>query len=133
MCDEFDKNKVFEFWQIEAEEALQVAKNLFEKENYSYSLFFGHLAIEKYLKAIYVAKKSEHAPYIHNLERLAAASGIDVDKDRKLMLIRISEYNIEARYPDIKRSFREKCDAKFVEDELKKIKELFSWLKSIIT
>lgn len=59
------------FWISEAEEALQVADHLIEKGDYSYALFFGHLAIEKLLKALYVVKQNDHAPPIHNLLRLA--------------------------------------------------------------
>ena len=50
------------YWQEEAKEALQVADHLYEKQDYSYALFFGHLAIEKMLKALYVARRNEQAP-----------------------------------------------------------------------
>jgi len=40
------------FWLKEALEALNVADHLYEKNDYSYSLFFGHLAIEKLLKGL---------------------------------------------------------------------------------
>ena len=49
-----DKKEIIEYWDTEAKESLQVAKHLFEKKDYSYALFFGHLAIEKLLKSIYV-------------------------------------------------------------------------------
>lgn len=45
------------FWLKEALEALNVADHLYEKNDYSYSLFFGHLAIEKLLKGLFVLKK----------------------------------------------------------------------------
>ena len=41
------------YWRNEAKEALEVAGHLYEKEDYSYALFFGHLALEKLLKALY--------------------------------------------------------------------------------
>ena len=44
--------KVSDYGIEEASEALQVAWHLYEKKDYSYSLFFGHLDIEKLLKAI---------------------------------------------------------------------------------
>jgi hypothetical protein len=58
-----DPQKVKEFWLEEAEESLSVAWHLFEKTDYSYSLFFGHLAIEKLLKAVFVIKKGEQATF----------------------------------------------------------------------
>ena len=63
--------KTIDYWIVESAEALEVAGHLFEKKDYSYALFFGHLSVEKMLKAIYVAKTGEHAPQIHNLVRLA--------------------------------------------------------------
>lgn len=53
-----DKQKVRKYWEEEAEEALKVANHLLEKGDYSYALFFGHLAIEKILKALYVSRRA---------------------------------------------------------------------------
>jgi hypothetical protein len=41
---EFDVGQVVSYWLIEADEALRVADHLVEKTDYSYALFFGHLA-----------------------------------------------------------------------------------------
>lgn len=123
---------VRDFWAEEAGEALKVANHLFEKEDYSYALFFGHLAVEKLLKAIYVANRGEQAPYVHNLNRLAESAGITVTEIQKDNLIRITAYNLESRYPDQKRSFRKKCTEDFTRNELSLIEEVFRWLQSIL-
>lgn len=123
--------KVTKFWLDEVEESLGVADHLFEKGDFSYSLFFGHLAIEKLLKAMYVAKNKEQAPFIHHLKRLAELTGIQLTTEQMDELLRISAFNLEARYPDENRTFRQKCTKEFTEDELKKIKETFQWLKSM--
>ena len=47
---DLDIEKLKTFWVTEAEEALGVADHLVEKEDFSYALFFGHLALEKMLK-----------------------------------------------------------------------------------
>jgi HEPN domain-containing protein len=120
------------YWVEEALEALAVADHLFEKEDYSYTLFFGHLAVEKMLKALYVIKIGEQPPYIHNLLRLAEKAAIPVAEVRRDQLIRITAYNLESRYPDDKRSFRRKCDQTFTQKELAEIKEVFEWLKSML-
>lgn len=122
--------KVSDYWIEEASEALQVAWHLYEKKDYSYSLFFGHLAIEKLLKAIYILKKDEHAPYIHNLQRLADLGGIDLSDSRREDLIKITTFNLESRYPDEKRSFRKKCTDEFTRKELDQIEDVFRWLRS---
>ncbi len=48
--------RVKAYWLAEAEEALEVADHLMEKADYSYALFFGHLAVEKVLKALHVVR-----------------------------------------------------------------------------
>jgi len=120
------------YWQEEAKEALQVADHLYEKQDYSYALFFGHLAIEKILKALYVARRNEQAPPVHNLVRLAEVAGLAMDAQRKDSLIRITTFNLEARYPDESRNFRKICTEEFTRLELTRIKELFQWLNNMI-
>lgn len=124
--------KVRDFWIEEADEALNVAGHLFDKEDFSYSLFFGHLAVEKLLKAIYVTRKREQAPYIHNLDRLAEMSDIQLTEEQQERLIRISRFNLEARYPDEKRTFRKRCTEEFTSKELAVIEEVYKWLKSML-
>lgn len=124
--------KVKNFWIEESEEALNVADHLFEKGDYSYSLFFGHLSVEKILKAIYVARKKEQAPFIHNLKLLAEDAGIAISPEQADELLRISAFNLESRYPDEKRTFRKKCTYAFTETELIKIKDIYQWLKSML-
>ena len=75
---DFDVGKVTFYWLTEAKEALLVADHLVEKADYSYALFFGHLAIEKALKALYAARLREHAPPIHNLLRLAKSANLEI-------------------------------------------------------
>jgi HEPN domain-containing protein len=94
--------KIKDFWMEEATEALQVAWHLFDKKDYSYALFFGHLAIEKLLKAVYVVRKGEQAPYIHNLKRLAETADIQSTEAQKDHLIKITAFHLESRYPDKK-------------------------------
>jgi len=117
----------------EAQEALDVTEHLFEKKDYSYALFFGHLAVEKMLKALYVHKNKEHAPPVHNLQRLAKLARVPLDKNKTDKLILISSFNIEARYPDLKRSFREKCTKQFTEVQIQTIKEIYEWLRGMLS
>ena len=121
------------YWIDEADEALMVAEHLFEKGDYSYALFFGHLAVEKILKALYVDNKKEHAPPTHNLQRLARQADLPLDEDRSQSFLLITSFNIEARYPDIKRSFRKKCTKEFTLEQIRVIKETFQWLKTMMT
>jgi HEPN domain-containing protein len=130
--EELNIESIKSYWMLEADEALNVTDHLFEKKDYSYALFFGHLAVEKMLKALYVENKKEHAPPIHNLQRLANLTGTSLDEDKTEKLILISSFNIEARYPDVKRSFREKCTKEFTFEQIRIIKEIYKWLKAKI-
>ena len=102
------------------------------REIFLYALFFGHLAVEKILKAFYVSKKKDQAPYSHNLLSLAELAEITLSDEKKEKLIKITAFNLESRYPDEKRSFRKKCTEEFTEGEMKQIEEIFVWLKSML-
>jgi len=125
-------NRLKNFWVNEAEEALRVADHLVEKEDFSYALFFGHLALEKSLKALCVDKLKDHAPPIHNLVRLARIAGIELDEQTESELLAITAFNIESRYPDFKSSFRNKCTREFTTIQMEIIKRNFKWLLSYL-
>ena len=127
-----NKKQIVDYWKTEAEESLEVSRHLFEKNDYSYALFFGHLAVEKIIKAIFVENTNQDVPRSHNLLRLAKAAQIETTDQQKHDLVRITAFNLEARYPDYKRDFRKKCTFEFSEIELQKIQEVFSWLKSML-
>ena len=82
------------------------------------------------LKALYALRLKEHAPPIHNLLRLARALDLELDQVQTDALIRISAFNIEARYPDMKRDFRRMCTPGYTAQQMAAIKEMFTWLRS---
>lgn len=127
---ELDVAQVVAFWTVEAEEALEVAHHLEAKADYSYALFFGHLAVEKMLKALYVSKQARHAPPLHNLLRLARAAEVTVDGAMAEQLTTVTAFNLEARYPDFKRSFRQICTPEYTSAQMAIIEELMRWLRS---
>ena len=129
---EFDAEKLRNFWITEGEDALRVADHLMEKEDFSYALFFGHLALEKMLKALCVQKLKNHAPPIHNLVRLARVAKIALDEQTEDSFITITAFNIEARYPDFKMSFRKKCTKEYTSSQLDIVKRNFEWLRSYL-
>jgi len=53
----FDAQAVAQYWFAEAEETLMVADHLVERGDYSYALFFGHLAVEKELKGLHAIRR----------------------------------------------------------------------------
>jgi HEPN domain-containing protein len=131
--EKVNSDEVSRYWLDEAEEALMVLDHLFEKDDYSYALFFGHLAVEKMLKAVYVSIEKEHAPPIHNLTRLARLAGLSIGPERKGQLVLITSFNIEARYPDLKRSFRNKCTREFAAVQINVIRDVIKWIRETMT
>ena len=87
---------------------------------------------EKALKALYTSQRQEHAPPIHNLLRLARMAGVEPDEMQTEALITITAFNIEARYPDIKRAFRERCTPELTARQMATVKEVFRWLRSLM-
>jgi HEPN domain-containing protein len=127
-----DTERIKDYWIVESEYDLKVAWDTFNAGNYSYALFFGHLVIEKILKAIYVNRKKKQAPFIHDLLRLAETLEIRLDQNQRDEFFEITAFNLESRYPDEKRSFRKRCTKDYARKWLIKIEEIHKWLKSIL-
>jgi len=122
------KDDKITYWLKTAEQDWKVANHLFEKGDYSYALFFGHLALEKTLKAIYVKKQDETPPFSHNLVYLSEKAGLELQQSNLELLEEISDYNLEARYPDDKFSFFKRCTKEFTSNKIKQIEEIRKWL-----
>jgi len=120
------KDKI-DYWIATAESDWTVAGHLFEKGDYSYALFFGHLTLEKLLKALYVSRTDKTPPMTHRLVYLAEKSGLDLTDDRLELLETATDFNIEARYPDEKFSFRRRCTKEFTKDCLDRMEEARKW------
>lgn len=117
-----------DFWVISAENDWEVAGHLFEKGDYSYALFFGHLTLEKMLKAYFVQAQGGVPALTHRLVFLAEKSGLDLTSEQQELLESVTDFNLEARYPDEKFSFRKRCTREFTIQYLNHIKEMKEWL-----
>lgn len=120
------------YWLDLAESDIPVMDSLFEKNHYMWSLFVGHLILEKMLKAFFTRDAKETPPKTHNLVHIAKLTKLNLTREQEEFLIDVSTFNIEARYPDYKKSFYKKCTEEFTEDNINKIKEFYKWLKSQI-
>jgi HEPN domain-containing protein len=56
----FDKESVANSWTESAERDWKTMNHLVKSKDYAWSLFLGHLVIEKLLKALIVKKISKH-------------------------------------------------------------------------
>lgn len=103
---DLNKNKLIKYWIEGSDDDFETMIAMFDSTKYSWSLFIGHLMIEKLLKAYYVKTKSDYPPFIHNLFRLAEMADLNVTNYQKEQLITITAFNINTRYDDYKMSFK---------------------------
>jgi len=103
---DFNKDKLIEYWIAGSDDVYETMIAMFDSKKYSWSLFIGHLMIEKLLKAYYVNVKSDYPPFIHNLLRLAEKAELHLTDDMKKQLVTITAFNINTRYDDYKMSFK---------------------------
>ncbi len=106
-------------------------QHLFEKKDYHYCLFIGHLVLEKILKAIYIDRVGKSPPYKHGLLKLANLAGIKLTADQEAFLDEATGFNIAARYPDYKFDFYKKCTRAYTKPRVQKILEFYRWAKEM--
>jgi HEPN domain-containing protein len=124
----FDAEKAIAYWIDSAAYDLETGKALLRSKRYPYALFFGHLAIEKLLKALVVKNTGEHAPYSHSLMMLAQKTGIDFPEATLDQLAEFMEFHTQARYPDVRMDFYRKCTKEFALLKFREVKEAYRWL-----
>lgn len=127
-----NRDEIIEYWVTSAEQDRQTMMHLYESKDYHWSLFMGHLVLEKLLKAVYVALVDTNVPRIHDLLRLSEKAGLKPDDKQRDELDLVTSFNIAARYPDYKHSFYQKCSPAFTEENLTTIKELRTWLLEVL-
>jgi HEPN domain-containing protein len=124
------KEEVIQFWLSSSDKDFHTMMHLYQTGDYMWSLFIGHLVIEKLLKAYYIYKKDENYPMIHNLLRIAEKAGMDLNEDQQLFFSTVTGFNINARYDDYKQSFNQKCTREFTAIWTEQIKDQRSWIKN---
>ena len=124
------KEEVIQFWLESSDKDFQTMDHLYLSGDYMWSLFIGHLVIEKLLKAYYIRTKDENYPMIHNLLRIAEKSGLDLNEEQQIFFSTVTGFNINARYDDYKQSFYQKCTREFTAIWIEKIKDQRTWIKN---
>ncbi|MCF2493729.1 HEPN domain-containing protein [Dyadobacter chenhuakuii] len=128
----FDKEKVINYWIRSSDDDFETMMAMLDSKRYAWSLFVGHLMIEKLLKALFVKVNNEFPPFTHNLLRIAEKSNIELDEKRKLFLVSVTAFNINSRYDDYKMSFQKTCTPEFTGNWIEQLKEYRQWIKDLI-
>ena len=110
---DIDVEKITKNWIDTSEDDNQTMLSLFNSKSYGWCLFLGHITIEKLLKAYYVRKNKKHAPFTHNLYRLAELNELNLTEELSDWLDKITAFNLNARYDDYKSEFYALCTEEF--------------------
>jgi HEPN domain-containing protein len=126
------KEELLEYWKTSSDDNYRSMMNMYASKEYNWSLFVGHLCIEKLLKALYVKNVDINTPRTHNLYKLARSTGIVITENQADILQYINLFNIETRYEDYRREFYRKCTRQYAEQHIANIEDIRQWLLRII-
>lgn len=117
--------KQISYWISGANEDLETAEILLDKNRILHGLFFCHLVIEKAIKAHVVKETREIAPRSHNLIYLSEKGNLIFDEGDENLLGILMKYQLQGRYPDYTPRLPDSSKAK---DYLLRTKKLLKWL-----
>lgn len=127
-----DVDKIVNHWIETSDDDFNTMLALFNSKSYGWSLFLGHISTEKLLKALYVKQFREHAPFTHNLYRLAELIGLDLTEEYSDWLDQITSFNLNARYDDYKKEFYKLCTHNYTQNWIEKITFIRIWIKKML-
>ena len=130
--NKINTDKLINYWINGANKDYDTMNDLFKTKHYNWSLFMGHLVIEKLLKALYIKKKNEYPPLIHDLRRILQKSGIDLTNEQIQIFDTITRFNINVRYDDYKDSFYKLCTLKFTTKWFNEIIKQREWIRKML-
>ncbi len=123
------KQDLINYWIKSSDYDFEAAEDLCKTKKFPHALFFGHLAVEKILKALIIKINEEYPPKTHNLMMLLKSLNIEIDDISLNRMIEINTFNIEARYPDEKLEFYKRCTEEFAKIKMIEIGGIIRWLK----
>ncbi|PIR47072.1 MAG: DNA-binding protein [Candidatus Vogelbacteria bacterium CG10_big_fil_rev_8_21_14_0_10_45_14] len=130
---ESEIKELVEYWSTSASHDKRSMDSLYKSGEYSNALFFGHIILEKILKALVVQATREPAPYTHDLVMLKDAASIDMSEAEQNLIDEVNHFNIRARYPDFKLAFYKKCTREFAKPYYEKIESFYERLCQQLT
>jgi len=116
-------------WMTSSDNDYNAMIDMIKTKHYNWSLFLGHLVIEKLLKACFVKIHQQHPPLIHNLIYLAEKTGIELTNDSIDFLSTVTTFNISARYDNYTQEFYRMCTEEYTLKWYDKITEYRIWIK----
>lgn len=117
--------KQIEYWVNSAQDDMETAGILIEKEKFLQGLFFCHLVIEKMLKACYVMVTKDFAPRTHNLIYLSEIANLEFTNQQSVFMGVLMKYQLKGRYPDYTPNIP---DIETIKNYLELTKQLKEWI-----
>ncbi len=127
-----DVEFIVRHWVETSDDDFNTMLILCNSNKYGWSLFLGHISVEKLLKALYVKRFEEHAPFTHNLFRLGELIELEMSDEYADWLDEMTSFNLNARYDDYKKEFYNLCTYDYAQKWIERIKIIRSWLKSML-
>lgn len=119
------------YWLDLADYDLVTAEAMHQTGRWLYVAFMCHQVIEKTLKAYWCATCDDDPPYTHNHKRLADGCGLyqQLTVDQREFIETITNYNIEARYPEDKEELARTLTPQACQQIIDETKQLQQWIK----
>ena len=119
------------YWLDIADYDLDTAEAMCQTGRWLYVAFMCHQVIEKTLKAYWCGTQPDDPPYTHNHKRLADGSGLYglMTEEKKDFLNTITNYNIQARYPEDKDDLYNTLTPQACKEMIDETKLMTKWIK----
>ena len=127
-----DVDKIVKHWIETSDDDFNTMLTLYNSKSFSWALFLGHISTEKLLKALYVKRFREHAPFTHNLYRLGELIGLEMSDEYSDWFDEITSFNLNARYDEYKKEFYKLCTPEYTQAWIEKIKTIRTWIKEML-
>ena len=119
-----------QYWLDITADDLDLGEFLCQNGRWLYAAFMCHQVIEKMLKAYWTATRDDVPPYIHEHKRLAEICGLyeQMSDEQRDFLQEVRPMNIEARYPDYKRSITNALNAEKTHQIVEQTRQMQQWI-----
>lgn len=125
------KEEKVAYWLDIADYDIETAEAMYKTKRWLYVAFMCHQTIEKTLKAYWSFVRDDMPPKTHNHMRLADECGLyeQMNEEQKAFLEIITNYNIEARYPEDKAALSRTLSPKVCRNLIDDTKLIQQWIK----
>jgi hypothetical protein len=118
-------------WRVQAERDLENARKNIEIGAYEVAAFLAQQAVEKRLKAAWIARRREAPPHTHSLTELG--DGLDAPQEVRRHLVDLNADYVTARYPDAVTGVPyEVYDRPTAERKVRAAEDVFAWLATVV-